>query len=44
MASHDARRELALPRAIAHLHSWVASGKTRSDLDRRFPFLCMLAL
>lgn len=33
MASHYARRELADPRAIAHLHSWVAFGKTCSDLD-----------
>ena len=33
MASHYARRELADPRAIAHLHSWVAFGKTCCDLD-----------
>ena len=32
------------PRAIAHLHSFITSSKTRSDLDWRFSFLCMLAL
>ena len=32
------------PRAIANLHSFITSSKTRSDLDWRFSFLCMLAL